>query len=229
MKISKTHFREQASFERKKGSALVESCLVIALLCLILFGILQVVYMVAARNVINYSAVATARSASIGLNKFMLFKVSRYTTIPTAGPARTPYGLERIKPEGDSMGSQWSNAISRKRNPSSALGQYEVGVYQSYHQSGIAAHNLILDYDNWQREETMVEFSVEEDAKLDMIHVQVKQYIPLTLPLARVFFGHYGTTKAIRGLNLGIYPAKEMSAEVTIEDHAKLYLGPRDK
>ncbi len=200
----------------------------IALLCLILFGILQVVYLVAARNIINYSAVATARSASIGMNDFMLFKVSRYTTIATAGPARTPYGLERLQPEGDDMGSQWSNAISRKRNPSSALGQYEVGVYESYHQSGVAAHNLILDYDNWQRNETRVEFSVEEDAKLDMIHVRVEQYIPLTLPLARVFFGHYSTAKAIRGLELGVYPAKLMSAEVTMEDHAKLYLGSRE-
>ena len=59
----------------KQGSALVESCLVMALLCLILFGILQVVYLVSARNVINYSAVATAKAASIGLNDFMLFKV----------------------------------------------------------------------------------------------------------------------------------------------------------
>ena len=229
MTISKIHFRERAAFERKRGSSLVESCLVIALLCLILFGILQVVYMVAARNVINYSAVATARSASIGMNDFMLKKISRYTTIPTAGPARTPYGLERIKPEGDSMGSQWSNAISRKRNPSSALGQYEVGVKEAYYMSSVSEHNLLLDYDNWQREETRVAFSVEEDAKLDMLHVKVEQYIPLTLPLARAFFGHYITAKAIRGTELGIYPAKLMSAEVTIEDHAKLYLGPREK
>ena len=228
MRINRRRVFSRRSCKGKQGSALVESCLVIAILCLILFGILQVVYMVAARNVINYSAVATARAASVGLNDFMLSKVSRYTTIPTAGPVKTPQGFERIRPQGEQAGSVWRNSISKKNNPMSALGQYEVGVKEAYHLAGVAEHNLILDYDNWQREDTSVMFTVEEDAKLDMLHVEVKQYVPLVMPFSKVFFGHYPTVKAERNLELGIYPAKVLSATVTIEDHAKLYLGPRE-
>ncbi len=215
-------------FGQKQGSAMVESCIVMALLCLILFGILQVSYVVSARNVIRYSAVATARAAAVGLNDFMLYKVSHYTAIPAAGPVRTPSGFGRERPEGESAGALWGNAISRKNTPRSQLGEYEVAVREAYHLAEVAEHNLILDYDNWQREETDVKFSVEEDNKLDMLHVEVKQNVPLVLPFARVFFSHLKTAKAERGENVGTYPAKLIQAKVTIEDHSKLYLGGRD-
>lgn len=216
------------SHGHKEGAALVESCLVIALLCLILFGILQMVYVVAAQNVINYSAVATARSAAVGMNDFMLHKVSRYTTIPTAGPVRVPSGFGGVRPEGESLGAQLLNAVSPQNDPRSALGQYEAGVYQSYHLASPSVYMDMLDYDNWQREETAVSFTVAEDSKLDMLHVEVKQRVPFTLPFSRVFLGHLPTAQVERGGELGAYPAKEMSAQVTIEDHARLYMGPRE-
>ena len=99
----------------KEGSAIVESCLVMAILCLVLFGILQVSYIIAARNVVNYSAVATARAASVGLNDFMLHKVSRYICIPAAGPAETPQGFESVRPAGDSLGAKFNSSISQKK------------------------------------------------------------------------------------------------------------------
>ena len=216
------------SFGQKQGSALVESCLVMALLCLILFGILQVSYLVAARNVVNYSAVATARAAAVGMNDFMLYKVSHYTCIPAAGPIKTPNGFGRERPGGESAGALWANAISRKNTPRSHVGQYEVGVKEAYHLSSVAGHNLILDYDNWQREETDVKVSVEEDPKLDMLHVKVEQNIPLALPFSRLFFARRNTVRAERGGDVGTYPAASMIAEVAIEDHARLYLGNRD-
>ncbi len=200
-----------------------------ALLCLILFGILQVSYMVAARNVINYSAVATARAASVGMNDFMLHKVSRYACIPAAGPVETPQGFTGERPEGDSAGSVFQNAVSRKNNPRSALGAYEVGVKESYHLSGPANHELILDYDNWQRDDTDVHFSVEVDSKLDMLHVSVEQFVPLTLPFSDLFFSHLQTVRAERGRgDVATYPAKWMEAKTTIEDHSKLYMGERE-
>ena len=208
---------------RKQGSALVESCLVMALLCLILFGILQVVQVVAARNVINYSAVATARAATVGLNDFMLFKVSRYATIPTAGPAVTPPGFERVRPEGESAGSLFMNSFSRQNATRSPLGTYEIGVKKSYHMAGLASHDLILDYENWQHEESKVQGSYFRDGD-GLIHLTIEQYVPLSLPFSKLFFPRAKEVKAKRDGDLYFYPAADISASVVIEDHAALYL-----
>jgi hypothetical protein len=216
-------------FGSKKGSAMVESCLVMALLCLILFGILQVSYLVASRNVINYSAVATARAASVGLNDFMLHKVSHYTAIPAAGPVETPLGFSGERPAGESTGALFSNALARKNNPRSELGAYEVAVREAYHLAPVNGYKLILDYDNWQREDTDVFYTVEEDPKFPMLHVTVEQNIPLALPFSGLFFSHLQTVRAERGRgDVSTYPAKWMEAKTTIEDHSRLYFGNRD-
>lgn len=211
-----------------------------ALLCLILFGILQVSYLVAARNVVNYSAVATARAAAVGLNDFMLHKVSHYATIPTAGPIRTPQDFEGARPKGENVGALFSNAISRKKDPRSQQGLYEVGVYEAYHLAGTTRFNQILDYENWQQVDAVqvynpdefyadVTYQVEEDAKLDMIHVTVKQGVPLTMPFAKAFFPRSKRVHLRRNRVKELYPAAYMSATVTIEDHSKLYFGNRDE
>jgi len=201
-----------------------------ALLCLILFGLLQASYLIAARNVINYSSVATARAASVGLNDFMLYKVSHYAAIPAAGPALTPTGFEHARPEGGRIGSVWDNAISRENNPRSALGEYEVGVKEAYHLAPVHGYHYILDYENWQRDDTGVHFDVEEDPKQDMLHVTVDQNVPLVFPFADAIFGFFARQRVFverKGRAAQEAPAAEFSATSTIEDHAKLYLLPR--
>jgi hypothetical protein len=208
----------------KQGAAMVESCIVIALLCLILFGILQVSHVVASRNVLNYTAIATARSAAVGLNDFMLYKVSHYASIPVAGPIKTPDDFYAARPGGRTMGSKWDNAIARKNSAASDLGRYEVGIKEAYHLATPEMFKSILDYDNWQDEATDVRFSIEEDSKLDILHVTVEQNIPLVYPFSRVFFGHLDTVEVGRGEHMAEYPAKNISVTTTIEDHADLYL-----
>ncbi len=61
-----------SSFQRKQGSAMVESCLVIALLCVVLFMMLQVSYVVSSRNIISYASIAAARAAAVGLDEDMV-------------------------------------------------------------------------------------------------------------------------------------------------------------
>jgi hypothetical protein len=218
-------------FGQKQGSAIVESCLVMALLCLILFGILQASYIVAARNVVNYSAVATARAASVGLNDFMLYKVSHYAAIPAAGPIYTPDGFEDQRPEGKTVGSLFSNAISRKNNPRSSIGEYEVAVKEAYHLANVVSYNLILDYDNWQREETDIRITEVEGEydNIDVIHLKLEQNVPLALPFSKAFFSHLETVRAERDEDVSRYPAKLIEAEAFIEDHSKLYLGDREE
>jgi len=211
------------SFGQKQGAAMVESCIVMVLLCLILFGILQVSYVVAARNVVSYTAIATARAASVGLNDFMLHKVSHYASIPTAGPVSTPTGFGSAKPEGKSVGAMWDNAIARDNEVVSALGTYEIAVKEAYHMAGPEGFRSILDYENWQRDETGIRVGYERDGN-NVITLEIEQTVPLVLPFSQVFFGHLDPVDATRGDHVGTYPGKRITATAIIEDHSELYL-----
>ncbi len=202
---------------------MVESCLVMALLCLILFGILQASYLVASRNVVNYTAYSTARAASVGLNEFMLYKVSHYTSIPAAGPVTTPSGFGGNRPVGRSAGSLWDNAIARDHAPVSELGTYEVAVKEAYHMAGTAFFDSILNYENWQEIETGIQIEYESDND-DLITLQIGQTVPMVFPFSRVFFGYLDPVNARRRGVLGAYPGMRITATAVIEDHSKLYL-----
>lgn len=208
---------------KKHGSAMVESSIVMVLLCLILFGILQVSYLVASHNVINYTAYATARAASVGLNDFMLYKVSHYTSIPVAGPITTPSGFAENRPSGTSAGGLWDNAIAREHAPVSELGIYEISVKEAYHMANPSVFDSILNYENWQSAETGIRFEYESDTD-DLLTLRVEQTIPLVFPFSRVFFGYLDPVAARRGGTVGMYPGKRISSTVVIEDHSKLYL-----
>ena len=203
---------------------MVESCIVMALLCLILFGFLQVSYIVAARNVLNYSAVATARARSVGLNEFMLMKVSHYASIPTAGPMTVPagnYGTDR--PEGLTVGARISTAISRENKPISAQGDYVVAVKEAYHLASTTRFGQILDYANWTDGSTDV-FVTHDADNDDVLTLEVEQTLPLVMPFSRVFFPHLDLVTATRDDREEQYPGKTIRATAYIEDHSALYL-----
>lgn len=73
-----------------EGAALIESCIVIILLCLILFGILQVSLVTAAYDVNIYAASCAVRSAAVGYSDkeldSMVNKVLHVAALPAAGP-----------------------------------------------------------------------------------------------------------------------------------------------
>lgn len=211
-------------FGQKHGSAMIESCIVVALLCLILFGLLQTSYIISSRNVINYATVATTRAAAVGMNNFMLHKVSHYATIPTAGPNASPGIKQELRLDGETVGEQWRNALSRADLSRSTLGAYELGVREGYHMSSVSDHASILNYDNWKLEETDIHFTVEEDSKLDILHVTLEQNLPLVYPLSRAVFSHLGPVRTVRGKRAYRYPGLPIKAEYAMEDHSKFYL-----
>ena len=206
---------------------MVESCIVMALLCLVLFGLLNISYVVSSRNVINYASVATARARTVGLNDFMLYKISHFTTIPTAGPAKTPATVRRMeRPEGKSVGTQWSNAISDKNTPRSDRYSYEVGIRRAYYLSNHPYS--LLDYGNWSPSgEGDVKFIVDyqdEKPEIRMLEVTVAQQLPLTLPFARVFFWNRSIMHVNQDGRDVKVPSKSISATASIEDHSRYYL-----
>ncbi|WP_372806215.1 TadE/TadG family type IV pilus assembly protein [Pontiella sp.] len=82
------------SRKNKEGASIVESCIVMILLCLILFGILQVSILTAAHDVLLYAASAGARCATIGYNDTMVEKTIRVAALPSMGPKKIGLGEE---------------------------------------------------------------------------------------------------------------------------------------
>jgi hypothetical protein len=72
------------------GQALVESCIVIALICLLLAGFFQLSQLYAAKEVSFHAAFRGARAKTVGFNDFMIAKVVRICTIPNAGNMTFP-------------------------------------------------------------------------------------------------------------------------------------------
>jgi Flp pilus assembly protein TadG len=87
----------QGSRKNREGAAMVESCIVMVLLCLILYGILQVSLVTAASDVLIYAASAGARCATIGYDDTMVEKTVRIAAMANMGPKRIGLGEEMYR------------------------------------------------------------------------------------------------------------------------------------
>lgn len=83
--------------KRCEGAAMVESCLVMVLLCLILYGILQVSILTAAHDVMVYATSCGLRCATIGYNDEMVKKTVRVAALPNMGPKVLNYAEEQLR------------------------------------------------------------------------------------------------------------------------------------
>jgi hypothetical protein len=73
-----------------RGQALIESCLVIALICLLLGGLFQLCQLYSAKEIALYACARGARAKTVGFNDFMAQKAVRVGTIPNAGKMTFP-------------------------------------------------------------------------------------------------------------------------------------------
>lgn len=76
--------------QRQSGQALIESCLVIALICLILVGLFQLSQLYSAKEIVSYACARGARAKTVGFNDFMVIKAVFVGTIPNAGKMTFP-------------------------------------------------------------------------------------------------------------------------------------------
>lgn len=203
----------------KAGAALIESCLVIIMLCLILFGILQMSYLVAAKDVISYSAFTACRSATVGMKDEFVGRVVRTTSIPTAGPFVGRVDDQGL-PASGRIGQTWDSAL--ESTPSSSQFRYEYYAIPYY----LGAEDEVemaywLSYYNWMNGNTLIHApSTHTDYS---VRVYVQQYVPLTMPFARAFVRGNMATMTRRG---GTYevPRSAIDAELEMENHSALYL-----
>ena len=118
----------QVGWRHKNGQALVESCLVIAIVCLVFFGLFQISQLFAAQEVLDYAAGRGARAITVGFNRFMEEKTVRVGVIPNAGRMVNP-------------AYQGGPAVEH------ALETARIPLYLGADNSGQL--HAILDYANW--------------------------------------------------------------------------------
>lgn len=180
----------------------------ILLLCLILFGTVQLVLMQMAREMNQYAADASVRARAVGFNPFMVFKVNRVASIANAGQMVTP---ERIRiGDADRWNQQRAGEAFRAaivRNPRSRqfaeIEQFTIPLYL-----GAESHahlDGILNYRDWSE----VRAPLYTGSPGFMVGVRSQQDFRLRMPFWRAFTSR----NHIR-----------LDAEARLADHAALYL-----
>jgi hypothetical protein len=194
--------------DAKSGQALLESFGIIVLLCLILFGMVQVVLMLTAHEVVQYSADASVRARAVGFNPFMVRKVNRVTTIPTAGRMISPLPMSTSYDDvwaGESAGGAFDRAVSE--NPSSdqfwAIERPTIPIYLgTVHENQL---DSILNYEAWES----LPLPAYTSSGQDLVGVTIQQRYALRMPLLRAFSDSDSIT---------------VRKESILADHAELYL-----
>ena len=170
----------------RDGSVLIESSLVVALMSLVLFGVLQVSRLYAAREILDYSAMNAARARAVGFNSFMVYKVMRVSAIPNAGVLRNPEAAliadGSLNQPGLLPGDQWDAALAWTPggSPRAIIEQQRIPFY-------LGADNqaqlwAVLDYEHWN--------TINHSTALvgdDQVRVHVSQQFPVRMPMWRTF------------------------------------------
>jgi len=193
---------------KKSGQSILESFGIMMLLCLILFGMVQLVLMYTAREINQYAADASVRARTVGFNEFMVYKVNRVASIANAGQMRAP----RRMAIGDA--AMWSElsageafAVSVGAAPRSRqfseVEQYSIPLY-------LGARNFaqlpgILDYEDW----SAIRWPQYTGARGHTVGVRVRHNYPLRMPMFRAFSGQDHI---------------QLQSEARLADHADLYL-----
>ncbi len=77
---------------RRKGQAMVETVVVMFVLCLVFFLVYEYANLLVAHTVVNYAAARAARARTVGFNDFMITKTVRVATASVAGKCRSQDG-----------------------------------------------------------------------------------------------------------------------------------------
>ncbi len=154
-------------------------------LCLILFGCLQLSRIFAAREILEHSAQSAARARAVGFNDFMVYKVSRVATIPNAGLMTTPQVANTSGRDwgSSSVGDLWDYSLTNyETSPQLAVERARIPLFlESVHPGELLA---ILDYADWET----VNHPGILDAQGIMTGSSVSQEFPLRIPFRAAFY-----------------------------------------
>ena len=141
--------------------------MVIALICLVFFGVFQISQMFAAQEVLSYAAGRGLRAKTVGFNQFMVFKTVRIGAIPNAGRLINP---------GYAGGPAAEEALEHARIPLYLAGE-EYGQLPA-----------ILDYEFWNTPNE-IDAAAPVTGLDGTLHLDISQDYPLQMPFHRAFYG----------------------------------------
>lgn len=179
-------WNSQGTYASRSGAALIEASLVMAMLCLALFGALQISRLYAAREVLDYAAMNGARARTVGFNSFMVHKVVRVSAIPNAGPPTMPDIPMAADTALDWMGGRpgdlWDASLHVRApvSPRTFVEQQRIPFFLAAPDYGYL--NAILDYRDWN-----TIFHNADQPSANEIRVTVRQNLPFTFPMSRAF------------------------------------------
>jgi hypothetical protein len=199
----------------RSGQSIIESCLVVGLICVVFMIMLQVAELTAAREVLSYAAACSARCRTVGFNQFMVWKTSRVASIPNAGKITVPGYVNadaNIQQKVANLNSG-DLFVDVAGNPAPASGQYEIerARIPDYMGAGnMSRAEYYLNYSNW--ESIVVDpgpGQIGDGTLPQILHVTARQNYNLWVPLHRTFYA--GDTVSLEGT-------------ADIESHYPLYI-----
>lgn len=209
----------------RSGQAMIESVFVILVTCFLLFSLLQLAQVFAAREVLRHASARAARARTVGFNGWMCRKVMRVASIPNAGKMLEPSYASFADAElhaamaGKNPGALWDWSLSAI--PNSERGVMEAARIPEYLASEHEARaEYILDYEGW---DDIVASGLGGNgadvlSSSDTLKVNVRQKIPFDIAVKGLFDWVGVMSPSIdRGY-------MSVSGQYEIEDHYKLYL-----
>ena len=177
------------------GQSLIESCLAIALICLVFLGLFQVSRLLAAREVLFHAAARAARARTVGLNQWMVHKSAMVAAIPNAGRLTEPPfdnadAYLRGQVAGSRPGSLWSAILHYGEPPSRQffeLEQFRIPEFMASEDAWQARY--ILDYEGWDSVHAPYDLYGNAYPGNPPIEMRVTQTYPLWVPMHRLYYG----------------------------------------
>ncbi len=191
---------------KKAGQSLLETCIVMMVLCLVFFGLLQLSQLSAFKEVLDYAAACGARARTVGFNDFMVYKVVRVAAIPNAGRLLEPVIAPQPVPApfSDTPGQAWDYALrAQPVSPQYPVESARIPLYLGGENWGRLPG--ILEYANWDA----IGHDIHDTGGLGL-GLHTAQDVPLWTPLHRLIYD--GDTFPLGGDSI-------------LENHYPLYLG----
>lgn len=198
-----------------EGSTIIEAALVVMLLCLVLFGGVQISRLYASKEILDYAAMAGARAKAVGLNDFMVYKVVKVASIPNAGKLKNPdvngqpgggYDWANTRP-----GYLWDRAVaanptrSRQYNAENSRIPFYLGAE---HYGRLPA---ILDYSDWDTIIPGQDYALDDE----QVWVRAQQDVPVLFPFHRAFMDDD---------EVSLQAGEQLNRGARMANQAKLYL-----
>ncbi|OGV69016.1 MAG: hypothetical protein A2283_23120 [Lentisphaerae bacterium RIFOXYA12_FULL_48_11] len=185
----------KTEFSSRSGQSIIESCLVLGLICVVFMTMLNVAELTAAREVLSYAAACSARSRTVGFNQFMVWKTGRIASIPNAGKMIVPEYINddpylRQQIASRKPGELFVDMVGA---PPPASGQYQLEQARipEYMDAGnMARAEYVLNYSAW---DSIVidpgQGEIGGDGSIpQMLHATASQDYTNWFPLHKIFY-----------------------------------------